>query len=272
MKIDLMKFVRNSKPWLLGAALTSIAGLSGCATSTASIPGDPLEPMNRAVFAFNESLDAHVARPAALGYTKVTPAPVRTAISNFFSNLGDIGNFSNDLLQLKATDATEDLVRFAFNSTFGIGGILDWATPAGLPKHHQDFGLTLGHYGVPSGPYLVLPVFGPSSVRDSSSWLFAYFTTPTTYLSSDISIPLFGLNIVSTRADLLGATDLLSEAALDKYSFVRDAYSQRRQHLLESRATLPAYGDDYTTMPSAQVAPRGSSTDVARVAGSPGTP
>ncbi|ANB75847.1 hypothetical protein AYM40_26435 [Paraburkholderia phytofirmans OLGA172] len=227
----------------LGIVLTSIIGLCGCASSFDRTPGDPLEPMNRAVFSFNDRVDTYVARPVAVGYTKITPSPVRTAIRNFFSNIGDIGNFSNDALQLKVTDATEDLMRFAFNSTFGIGGLLDWATPAGLPKHNQDFGLTLGHYGVPSGPYLVLPLFGPSSLRDSTGWIFSYFTTPTSYLQADVSVPLFGVNFISTRADLLGATDVLSQAALDKYTFVRDAYTQRRRYLLGSGTAPPNYTD-----------------------------
>jgi phospholipid-binding lipoprotein MlaA len=227
----------------IGMVVTSIIGLCGCATGPNRTPGDPLEPMNRAVFSFNDKLDTYVAHPAAIGYTKITPRPVRTAIRNVFSNLDDIGNFSNNLLQLKVTDATEDLMRIAFNSTFGLGGLIDWATPAGLPKHHEDFGLTLGHYGVPSGPYLVLPMFGPSSLRDSTGWVFSYFTNPTSLLSADVTVPLFGVNFVSERADLIGATDVLSQAALDKYTFVRDAYTQQRRSLLNTGNALPDYSD-----------------------------
>jgi hypothetical protein len=134
-KMEMESAVRNLT---ISAALSAVIGLGGCATGPGRTPGDPLEPMNRAIFSFNEGLDKYVARPAAVGYTKVTPSPVRAAVSNFFSNIGDIGNFANDLLQLKITDATEDLVRFAFNSAFGIGGLIDWASPAGLPKPHQD--------------------------------------------------------------------------------------------------------------------------------------
>src|ERR1700722_7393735 len=125
-----------------GVLLAAAFALSGCATGPDRKPNDPLEPMNREIFKFNDAADKYVARPVATAYTKVTPQPLRTAISNFFSNIGDIGNFVNDLLQLKGVDATEDLMRFAFNSTFGLGGLLDWASPAGLPKHSQDFGLT----------------------------------------------------------------------------------------------------------------------------------
>lgn len=226
-----------------GALMTvaAITGVAGCATGPDRKASDPLEPMNRAVFSFNEGLDRHVAKPVATGYTKVTPEPLRTAIGNFFSNLGDIGNFANNLLQFKLTAATEDLMRFAFNSTFGLGGLLDWATTAGLPKHHEDFGLTLGHYGVPAGPYLVLPLFGPSSVRDASGWIVASTLTPTTYLAVEAGAPLFGLNVVSTRTEMQSATDLLDQAALDKYSFVRDGYIQRRAYLLNDGKALPSY-------------------------------
>ncbi len=114
----------------------------------------------------------------------MTPQPLRTAVSNFFSNLGDLSNAANALLQLKITDATEDIIRFAFNSAFGLGGLLDWATPAGLPKHHRDFGLTLGHWGIPSGPYLVLPLFGLSTVRDSMGLVVDVKFNPLNYMEA----------------------------------------------------------------------------------------
>ncbi|CDY75091.1 Nucleoside ABC transporter, periplasmic nucleoside-binding protein [Caballeronia glathei] len=230
----------------VSVAMAGLLATAGCATGPDRRPGDPLEPMNRAIFSFNDGLDKYIARPVAQAYVNVTPSPFRTAVSNFFSNLGDIGNFANNLLQLKITDATQDLVRFAFNSTFGIGGLIDIASQAGLPKHHQDFGLTLGHYGVPSGPYLVLPVFGPSSFRDATNWLVAFRLDPITYMDPAVRNILFGVNFVSARADLIGATDILSQAALDKYAFVRDAYTQRRQYLLTggTGTSLPDYGDD----------------------------
>ena len=229
-----------------GVLLAAAFALSGCATGPDAKPGDPLEPMNRQIFKFNDAADKYVARPIATGYVKVTPAPFRTAVSSFFSNIGDVGNFANNLLQLKITDATEDLMRIVINSTFGIGGLIDWATPAGLPKHDQDFGLTLGHYGVPAGPYLVLPLLGPSSVRDATNWIASYPLNPGTYLSTEADVSLFVMRFVSARADLLGATDILSQAALDKYAFVRDAYTQRRQYQLTgaANAELPNYGDE----------------------------
>jgi phospholipid-binding lipoprotein MlaA len=218
-------------------ALAATGLISGCATGPDRKPGDPFEPANRVIFNFNDGVDRFIAVPVAKGYQKVTPQPLRTAVSNFFSNLGDLTNAANNLLQLKITDATEDLVRFAFNSTFGLGGLLDWATPAGLPKHHQDFGLTLGHWGIPSGPYLVLPLFGPSTVRDSMGLIVDVKVNPLNYIEPAVRNPLYVLQFVSVRSDLLGASDLLQQAALDKYSFVRDAYTR------DNAAPLPNYDD-----------------------------
>jgi phospholipid-binding lipoprotein MlaA len=229
-------------------ALAATGLISGCATGPDRKPGDPFEPVNRAVFNFNDGVDRYVAVPVAKGYQKVTPQPLRTAVSNFFSNLGDLSNAANALLQLKFTDATEDIMRFAFNSTFGLGGLIDWATPAGLPKHHQDFGLTLGHWGIPSGPYLVLPLFGPSTVRDSMGLIVDVKFNPLNYMEPAVRNPLYVLQFISVRSDLLGATDLLQQAALDKYSFVRDAYTQQRRALLrgtsDNASPLPNYDDE----------------------------
>jgi phospholipid-binding lipoprotein MlaA len=231
-------------------ALAAASLATGCATGPDRKPGDPLEPMNRAIFTFNDAIDRTVAVPIAKGYQKVTPQPLRQAVSNFFSNLGDLDNFANSLLQLHIKDATESLMRFAMNSTFGIGGLIDFATPAGLPKHKEDFGLTLGRWGVPSGPYLVLPLFGPSSFRDGLGYLVDFRASPITYLDAEYKYPLYFLQFVSVRSDLLGATTLLEQAALDKYSFVRDAYTQQRRSLLRGAnapaSALPDYGDDDT--------------------------
>jgi phospholipid-binding lipoprotein MlaA len=225
-----------------------VAGVAtGCATGPDRKPGDPLEPMNRQIFKFNDAIDRAVAQPVARGYQKVTPQPLRQAISNFFSNLGDLGNAANNILQLKITDATEDIMRFVMNSTFGIGGLIDFATPAGLPKHHEDFGLTLGRWGVPSGPYLVLPLFGPSSIRDSTGYVVDFRFNLIHYTKPAVRNPLYIAQFISARSDLLGASDLLQAAALDKYSFVRDAYTQQRASLLRgsspNAAPLPNYGD-----------------------------
>ncbi|MGG1949386.1 VacJ family lipoprotein [Trinickia sp. NRRL B-1857] len=252
----------------LAATLTAAALLVGCASPSDRTPGDPFEPMNRAVFKVNDTIDSTIAVPIAKGYQKVTPHPLRTAISNFFSNLGDLNNIANELLQLKITDATEDLIRFAMNTTFGIGGLIDFATPARLPKHHQDFGLTLGRWGVPSGPYLVLPIFGPSSFRDGVGLAVDTRFSPFIYAPTDARKPLYGLQFVSARSDMLGATNILEQAALDKYSFVRDAYTQQRRAALGADAAkppaLPNYGDDDE---SATPAPAGAASEAAPATG-----
>jgi len=235
------------------AALALAATLAtGCATGPQASPDDPLEPMNRVVYKVNDKLDEYVAQPVAKGYRAVTPQPVRTGVTNFYSNIADIGNFANNLLQGKGVDAAESFMRVAINSVLGIGGLIDIATPAGLQKHSQDFGLTLGVWGVPSGPYLVLPVFGPSSFRDGVGLYVNFWFDPTTYAEPAVRNSLYGLNIVDVRTNLLGATDLLTLAALDKYAFVRDAYLQRRRYLIEGGSgKLPKYEDEEETAPPA---------------------
>jgi phospholipid-binding lipoprotein MlaA len=255
-------------------ALLVAGAATGCATGPERKPGDPLEPMNRQIFRFNDALDRTIAQPVAKGYQKVTPQPLRQAISNFFSNLGDLGNAANNLLQLNVTDATEDVMRFAFNSTLGLGGLIDWATPAGLPKHHQDFGLTLGHWGIPSGPYLVLPLFGPSSFRDSLGFAVDFRFNIMTYLEPGVRNPMWIAQFISARSDLLGASDLLNAAALDKYSFVRDAFTQQRASLLRGTNTKPAplpnYGDPEDA-PGADATPANGASGTSVTSGATGT-
>ncbi|MCW3478598.1 VacJ family lipoprotein [Neisseriaceae bacterium JH1-16] len=220
--------------------------LNGCATGPNANPNDPLEPLNRAIFNVNDKVDEYVAIPVAKGYRAVTPQPLQTAFTNFFGNLADVGNTVNNLLQGKGVAAMESLMRVAVNTVFGLGGLLDIATPAGLHKHSQDFGLTLGRWGLPSGPYVVLPIFGPSSFRDGMGLYVNFQLDPLTYTRPEVRNSLYGLEFVSARTNMLGATDLLSQAALDKYSFVRDAYQQQRRYLIqEGRGTtkLPVYED-----------------------------
>lgn len=230
-----------------GACLGATLALTSCASGPTRQPGDPLEPMNRAIFKINDKIDSTVAVPVARGYQRVTPQPARTAISNFFGNLGDIGNFANNVLQLRVTDAAQDLMRLALNTVFGIGGLMDLATPAGLPKHHQDFGLTMARWGMPSGPYLVLPLFGPSDFRDAVGQAVDVRFNALNYIDPSVRNPLYVTQFVSVRSDMLGATDLLAQAALDPYSFVRDAYMQRRRPMTykahASETALPNYGD-----------------------------
>lgn len=224
--------------------------LAGCATVQTPTKGDPLEGLNRTVFTFNDKVDQYALKPVAKGYVYITPQPVRTGVTNFFSNIGDVYIAANNLLQLKITDGVEDIMRIVINTVFGLGGLFDVATMANLPKHDNDLGLTLGHYGVPAGPYLVLPLFGPSTVRDAVGSIGAYYINPLSYIHPDgLSWALYGVNIINTRANLLSASDVLEGAALDKYSFVRNAYLQRRNYLLSQgkpggSAALPDYGDN----------------------------
>lgn len=190
---------------------------------------DPWEKWNRKVFAFNEKLDANVLKPVATAYSEILPAPVRTGIDNFFGNIGDAWSAVNLLLQGRFKAGVDQGMRFAVNSTLGFAGLLDIATEAGLEKNSQDFGKTLGHWGMGTGAYVVWPVFGPSSVRDSLALPVDWQATPAVVFDGGgnkaaISV----LNVVNSRANFLRAGDMLEGIALDKYTFYRDAYLQRR--------------------------------------------
>lgn len=205
--------------------------LAGCATS--GNPKDPVEGFNRAMFAFNEGLDAAIIKPVAKGYDAVLPTPVRTGVTNFFGNIADFFIGVNNLLQGKPDQAVSDLGRVLVNSTIGILGIFDVATAAGLEKHEEDFGQTFGRWGIGDGAYVVLPFFGPRTVRDTAGLVLDSMADPV----ADIDhVPtrntLLALRIVDTRADLLPADKVIEEAALDKYSYIRDGYLQRRRNLV----------------------------------------
>jgi len=225
--------------------VVAVAALAGCATVETPTKGDPFESYNRTMFTVNDKIDQVALKPVAKAYVWAVPEPVRGSVTNFFSNIGDVYIAANNLLQLKITDGVSDIMRVAINPLFGVGGLFDVATLAKLPKHTADFGLTLGHYGVPSGPYLVLPLLGPSTVRDTGGTVVDYFGNPLTYVHPDsVSWALYGLNLIDVRANLLGASDVLADAALDKYSFVRNAYLQRRQYLISGgEGAVPDYGD-----------------------------
>ncbi|WP_454723417.1 MULTISPECIES: MlaA family lipoprotein [Cupriavidus] len=220
---------RGGQKWLAAAA--AALSMAGCATGPTANPQDPIEPFNRQVFRVNDGVDKVVLKPVAQFYTDYVPSPIRTAIDNAFSNVSDVYSAINNLLQGKPTRAAEDTMRVAINSVLGIGGLIDIATPAGLPKYKEDFGQTLGVWGVPAGPYLVLPLFGPSTVRDTAGMLVDRQLDPLAYMDPVWARnTLTGVRIVSARASLLSASNLIEEAALDKYSFLRDAYLQRRQY------------------------------------------
>jgi phospholipid-binding lipoprotein MlaA len=212
---------------LMLALLVSLL-MAGCAT-TRDNP-DPWEPLNRKTYAFNDVLDRNVMKPVAQGYQKVTPAFVQEGVNNFFDNLDDVATSLNNFLQGKPRQGLSDAGRFLANSILGVFGLWDVATPMGLEKHYEDFGQTLGVWGVPAGPYLVLPLLGPSTARDAPAravdpaWYYANKVDPERLYWS-----LWGLEKVRTRANLLKAESVLDQAALDKYTFIRDAWLQRRR-------------------------------------------
>ncbi|MGE0797742.1 MAG: VacJ family lipoprotein [Lautropia sp.] len=204
--------------------------LAACATSGAN-PRDPLESFNRPVYQFNDALDRYALKPVAQGYRKVVPDALQLMISSFFANLGDLYTGVNNLLQAKPKAALIDVSRFVLNSTLGFAGVADIASAIGMPKHYEDFGQTLGWWGVPSGPYLVLPFFGPSTVRDAPARIVDTYGDPVAmYHDVRLRNTGLGLRLVDTRASLLDAERVVDSAALDRYSLIRDGWLQRRRN------------------------------------------
>ena len=205
--------------------------LTGCTSTHARNPADPLESFNRGVYQFNDAVDKAIAKPVAQGYNAVMPVPGKMMVSNFFSNLDDVIVTLNDLLQFKFAQAASDGARFVFNSTFGVFGLFDVAHR--LEKHNEDFGQTLGYWGIGSGPYIVLPILGPSTVRDGVG-LYAD-SRPSKLRRVDhirSRNQLYLTKAINRRAQLLDQEKVLDEAALDRYEFIRDAYLLRRQSLV----------------------------------------
>ncbi|MEO8144403.1 MAG: MlaA family lipoprotein [Betaproteobacteria bacterium] len=206
-----------------------LSGAAGCAT-TGSDVRDPLEGLNRAMYSFNDGFDEAIGKPVSTAYRNVLPSPVRTGVRNFFANIADLWIGANNLLQGKPADAITDWVRFAFNSTIGLFGLIDVASDIGIEKHDEDFGQTFGRWGVADGAYLVWPFLGSSSLRDSAGLIFDIGLDPV--LQHDpvrVRNAMTILRATGKRADLLDASRILEEAALDKYVFQRDAYLQRRR-------------------------------------------
>lgn len=233
-----MKFIHFTTPLLLIFSL-----LSGCATVEGPTdPNDPFESYNRSIYDFNEGVDKYVLKPVAKGYDAVTPNFIQKGIGNFFSNLDDVLVTINDLLQFKLTQAASDTGRLIVNTTFGLFGLIDWASDIGLEKHNEDFGQTLGYWGVPSGPYFVVPFWGPSTIRDTSGLVVdsTYFDPIYKELHEEFPPPsresqaaTWGMTVLKTvdiRAKLLKAEKILDEAALDRYIFIREGYLQRREN------------------------------------------
>lgn len=227
--MTVMRAIRRS------CAAALLAGLlSACATTGGGSTRDPLEPLNRAIFGFNETFDQVLLKPVAEGYRAVLPEMVRTGVTNFFSNIEDVWIAANNLLQGKPENALQDVMRVAINTVIGLGGLIDVASDAGLEKHNEDFGQTLGRWGIGSGPYIVLPFLGASTLRDGIAlvgvdtavdpvWNLDHIPTRNT---------LYSGRAVNNRANALDAARVIEEAALDKYRFVRDAHLQRRRSLI----------------------------------------
>ncbi len=220
----------NRVPTRIALATLLVAALAGCATTHNR---DPLEPLNRKIFGFNEAVDQVLLKPVAEGYSAVTPEPVQTALSNVISNIKGVWSAVNLFLQGRVGAGAEAVLRVGVNTTFGLGGVLDVASAMQLERPNEDLGQTLGVWGMSSGAYMVLPFFGPSTVRDTLALpADNYFSLPSVFREVRDANGARVLTVVHTRAQLLDASDLMSDVALDKYAFVRDAYLQRRQNLI----------------------------------------
>lgn len=260
-----------------------ILGLGGCTTIDAARGGpgqrlDPWEHWNRKVFNFNEDLDRTVLKPVATTYTDVVPQPIRLGVANFYNNFADAWSAINNLLQGKIEAGLEDATRVGANTLFGLFGVLDVASEMGLDHHYEDFGKTLGRYGVGAGAYVVLPLFGPSTVRDTAALPLNRLATPPAFFSgTGTQIGLTALEIVNTRSSLLGATRVIDDIALDKYTFIRDAYLQRRGSLVFDSDVSQAPGADAAASDAAAaakitVAPAAAAPSAAAASGAGSAP
>jgi phospholipid-binding lipoprotein MlaA len=228
-----MKTTRQSHPSLPVLGLVLIVSLSGCATATKHDPRDPWEGWNRGVQKFNDTLDDYVMKPISQGYQWITPSFIDRGITNFFSNVDDIGVIANDLLQFKLLQTGQDTGRFLVNTILGVGGFIDVASKLDLPKHNEDTDQTLGAWGIPSGPYLVLPFVGPSTPRGLFGLAGDTAANPINWISpAAIPYGVGTLKTVDMRADLLSATKIVDEASVDRYEFIRNAYFQQRNYLI----------------------------------------
>jgi len=209
----------------------AVALVAGCAAAPSR--EDPFEPMNRALYQFHDTVDTAVVKPVARAYIDVVPELVRTGVSNVFNNIEDLISAVNDLLQGKFDKLDNDLGRVLLNTAFGVGGIFDLASMVGIERGNEDFGQTLGAWGLPQGPYLFVPFFGPTTVRDGSGTIVRIMVGPVGYIGEvPLRNSLYGLGAVDLRAQALSAGAIVDTAALDRYLFIRNAYLQRRRYLL----------------------------------------
>lgn len=228
------------KRFLVG--LTLVVGMAGGAIAEEyENPSDPWEGYNRGVFAINEALDMVIAKPIAKAYEFIIPEPIRILVTNVFSNISDVVIGINDLLQGRGEQAFNDFGRVVINTTLGFGGLFDVAGNAGWYKSTNDFGVTFGRWGAPSGPYFVLPILGPSNIRDTFGWAADIAASPLSIVVTDPTAfwTAWGVNYVNTRANLFPAEKIIEEAATDKYSYLRDAFMQNRLNLINEGAPPP---------------------------------
>ena len=225
------------------AAVSATALLAGCAAAPSR--DDPFEPMNRASYRVHEVVDGQIVKPMVQAYVDYTPRLVQQGIHNFFGNIDDFFSFINGMLQNKPDKAGHDLGRVMMNTGFGLLGLIDIASEAGIPKGNEDFGQTFGVWGIPQGPYLFIPVFGPTTVRDGTGWIIRAYATPIGYIP-DVSTRniLWGIGFIDARASALEAESLVNQAALDPYTFIRRAYLQRRQYLVYDGHPPPPKDDE----------------------------
>lgn len=240
--------------WIVAVGV--LLALAGCASGPVN-PRDPFEPFNRKALEFNEGVDAMVLKPVATVYRSQVPPLVRTGVSNFFGNLSDGWSFVNSALQFKFQNAAENFMRLNVNTFFGLGGILDIASDLNIERHREDFGQTLGRWGVPAGPYIMLPLLGPSTLRDTLSLTIDRRGDPVHYVSpfSD-RYELYGLRAINQRSNALRVGTVLEEAALDKYTFIRDSHLQkRRAEIFETDTADTPSGGEIPPEPQADTAP-----------------
>jgi phospholipid-binding lipoprotein MlaA len=243
-------------PLALAWALGACASAPGTPANVGNNPTDPWERWNRQVFAFNDKLDEAVLKPVATTYVEVVPSLARRGVSNFFGNASDAWSAVNNFLQGKFDRGLRDVMRVGTNTLFGIFGLFDVAGELGFERYSEDFGQTLGHWGVGNGPYLVLPLFGPATLRDAAAFPLNQAASPSgAFGDRSTQYSLATLSVVSTRANLLGAGRLLEDIALDRYSFVRDAYLQRRGSQIRDGADAPPQEEERWDLPAAPAAP-----------------
>jgi len=227
------------------AALVAALLLSACASTGGRVNADPLEPFNRTMYAIHEPLDENVVKPVAQAYLDYTPSPLRTAIHNFFGNIEDFFSGVNGLLQGKLDKAGHDFGRVMVNTGFGVLGLIDIASDADIPRGGEDFGQTFGHWGIAQGPYLFIPLIGPSSFRDGSGLLVRIAASPVLYIPAwEVRTVLEILGPIDLRASLIGTTSLVEQAALDRYTFIRRSYLQRRQYEVYDGQPPPVKDED----------------------------